>query len=144
MVAVLCCEHEESLASWYQPHDYDQIRTADREKRIAQSAKDVRAVIDKFPKEAALLTDAAQREQDSIRHEDDVARAEQQDVLPPNGYRIIPLSVAVDHPELFHYTLGKIVYRDIFDPTKDHTTKFCLVQHGNQPLRLCDTGQDMD
>ena len=70
-------------------------------------------------------------------------RREQQ-TLPPGGtsekYMIMgPLQ---DH--LFHFVIGKLVYRDPIDPTKEHTTNYCLVAFRAAPLRLCKSGQDMN
>lgn len=67
-------------------------------------------------------------------------------VIAPGGVKQVQNATethANDH--LFHYTLGKFVYRDVLDPSKTHVTQFCLVTLGNSGnLELCKTGNDMN
>lgn len=66
-------------------------------------------------------------------------------VITPGGFKEVQNVIqAQENDHTYHFVLGKFVYRDILDPTKEHVTKFCLVQLGNSDFRLCRTGQDMD
>jgi hypothetical protein len=42
------------------------------------------------------------------------------------------------------YVLGKIVYKDIFPRTTEHTTKFCLMRTGGNTFTICPENNWMD
>jgi hypothetical protein len=70
--------------------------------------------------------------------------AETEQVIPPNGTWNLDIATVKADDHMFHYMIGKMVYWDVLDRTREHITKFCLVSFGNGPIRLCKSGQDMN
>jgi hypothetical protein len=101
------------------PTHADQIRAEDRADRARREAMD--------------------RDWDS-----GISKAERQFVIPPNGTGITDIMEGSRPDKKFHHIVGRIRYNDVFDPTKQHITKFCIVRFSDGPFQLCPRGQDMN
>jgi hypothetical protein len=44
----------------------------------------------------------------------------------------------------YDYMVGVMLYKDLLDPTKTHTTRFCVMRYAQTPLQFCQKGQWMD
>jgi hypothetical protein len=124
--------------------DYNAIEAKKSTEKDAREADSLRRAIESDPSHAdrmrAIFKDSKERE--AIWDEQHSRRSERIYVIPPNT--TIPLQITYSGPDdsKYHFIIGKLIYKDPIDKTKEHTTKFCLVGHRTNPLQLCRTGQD--
>ncbi len=139
-----CCESP-SLDSEDNIPDYDSLQAQESAEDNTRRAEWLRRAIESDPLHADQIraSDKAFWERRNLLVAEIKGRWVRMQVIPPNV--ITPLemnSYSGPDDRKYHFIIGKFVYRDPIDPTKEHTTKYCLVAHGSSPLRLCRTGQD--
>jgi hypothetical protein len=110
---------------------------------------------DDIQAQAQALSERLGRNSESIRRLREQFQAELPKgvVIPPNATRKITVSpgrMSFDKSKSEFgtslsriYVLGKFTYNDIFEETARRTTKFCLVQAGNN-FYFCQAGNSMD
>jgi len=137
-----CCHVFDGQIFGDEELDYDKIEAKNEAERKAKLEEMLNKRIIRDPTHADQIRQSVRKqfeEMDRVWKDQEAIG-----VIPPDGTRQIPFDIAAPANNLYHYHVGRLTYRDIIDPTKQHTTKFCLVSFGDGPLTYCDKGQDMN
>jgi hypothetical protein len=127
--------------------DYDEMMAAKKAARDAMFAQAWESRIARDPANAARLRKEyeAQLDYRSKWEEKEDELNERREVIPPDGTRVINSFWEGNQAgKKLHHLVGRIKYYDVFDPTRGHVTKFCLVRYSDGPFQLCLHGQDMN
>ena len=141
MLKLLCCKDKEAENIEAAPN-FDDLENKERLDLIAHNRERQQMIIKDNPAAAAQIASMLPKEMEDLIRLQRYGNTSEW-VIPPNGTKSFTLTIGSNSMK-YKYAVGKLLYRDDFDRTHDHVTKFCLVKYSQLPLGLCDTGQDMN